>query len=192
MVANRHTILKVLLVLTVPPAVLAFAGARYVTSTEALRATVEVQKVDIGIPGISKMYAAKLSNAGILPVRVTACDFVDDAFSSGTMVAYAVERWDQTAQAWLKVVEWGPDSFCKPYPLGIIKASVVKRWIWPGKSLSTAEEATAARRGFRRGDTARFVIFAGPAGQYKKALPTPAFTIDEEVSQPGFNLRVSH
>ncbi len=188
---KRHTVLKVLLVLFLPLTILAFAGAHYATSTQALRATVEVTKADIGIPGISKMYSARLSNSGFLPVRVTACDFVDDTFSSGTMVAYAVQRWDQTTKAWANVVELGPDTFCKPYPMGIMEASVVKRWIRPGKSLSTGEEVTAAR-GFRLGDTARFVIFAGPAGQYKKALPSPAFTIDEEVSQPGLNLRIRH
>jgi len=179
---KRDPALAVLPVIVILLAILAFVAARFGTYTHALRATAIVRKADIGIPGISRMYSARLSNAGILPVRVTACDFVDDASHSGTMVAYTVQRWDQPSKAWVNVGEWGADSFCKPYPLGIMRATVVERWIWPGKSLSTGEEATGAR-GLHRGDTARFVIFTGRAGQYKEAVPTPGFTIDEQVSR---------
>jgi hypothetical protein len=191
MQVKRHPALAVLFVIAIPLAILAFVAVRFGTYTHELQATIEVSKADIGIPGVTKMYEVRLSNTGRLPVRVTACDFVDDAFSPGTMVAYAVQRWDRSSKSWVKVMEFGPDSFCKPYPLGIVKASMVKRWIWPGGSLSAGEEATAAR-GFRRGDTARFIIFTGPPGDYNHSVATPAFTIDEERSEHGPPLRIGH
>jgi hypothetical protein len=157
-----------------------------------LRASVVETKADFGIPRISKMYAAKLTNFGIGPVKVASCDYLDDAFSHGTMVAYAVQRWDETSQQWRTVVASNTASFCKPYPLGIVRGKVANRWLWPGRSLSSGEEATAARDGFRRGDKARFVVFVSSPGDYSNAVATGAFKIDEEPSRPDLNLRLRH
>jgi hypothetical protein len=162
------------------------------SGTRFIRATIVETKADIGIPGISKMYEAKLTNFGIVPVKVTRCDYLDDAFSHGTMVAYAVQRWDEKSQQWRTVVAANAASFCKPYPLGIVKGEVVNRWLWPGSSLSGGEEATAARDGFRRGDKARFVVFVSSPGDYSNAVATSAFSIDEQPSRPDLNLRLKH
>jgi cupin domain len=50
-----------------------------------LHSDVVVRKSDIGIPGISKLYEARLTNYGIAPVKVTACDFLSDASEHGTV-----------------------------------------------------------------------------------------------------------
>jgi hypothetical protein len=71
-------------------AVAAISIGRLPGSSEGLRAQLIVSKADIGIPGISKMYEAKLVNRGLWPVRISRCDFVDDSFSPGKMDAYAV------------------------------------------------------------------------------------------------------
>ena len=94
------------------------------------------------------------------------------------MVAYAVERWDSNAKRWTSVVGAGK-GFCKPYPLGILKAKLTSGLLWPGQSLSTGEEATAARDSFNIGDRGRFVVFAGTAGDYSSAVSTREFVIDE-------------
>ncbi len=159
---------------------------------ETLRAQLIVTNANIGIPGITKMYEAKITNVGRLPVLVSRCNFLDDTLSPGTMVAYAVQRWDQAARRWVMVVEWSQSEFCKPYPLGIVKANLVNAWLWPGQSLSTGEEATAARQGLHRGDTARFVVFTNEPGNYGSAVATAPFTIDEELEQSGVGFRLRH
>jgi hypothetical protein len=169
---------------------IAVVGSR--SGNHFLRARVVETKADIGIPGISKMYEAKVTKFGIVPVKVASCDYLDDAFSHGTMVAYAVQRWDQTSQQWRTVVAPSPASFCKPYPLGIVKGQVVNRWLWPGRSLSGGEEATAARDGFRLGDQARFVVFVSSPGDYSNAVATGGFRIDERPSRPDLDLRLKH
>jgi hypothetical protein len=72
-----------------------------------LHADMVVTNANIGIPGISKMYEATLTNQGRLPARVTRCDFIDDTLSPGTSVAYAVQRWDAGSKRWVTVVEFG-------------------------------------------------------------------------------------
>jgi hypothetical protein len=157
-----------------------------------LHADVLVGKGDIGIEGISKLYEAQLTNYAPFPVKVKACDFISDASASGTMVAYAVERWDRQLGKWAKVVEWNELSFCRRYPLGIAEAHLISKWLWPGQSISTGEEATAARGGFDLGDSARFSVFYDAAGDWKSSLPTEAFRIDELPKFEELPLRVRH
>lgn len=59
-----------------------------------LHADVLTVKADYGIQGITKVYEAKLINYGFVPTTITACDFVDDAGTRGTIVGYRIEKWD--------------------------------------------------------------------------------------------------
>src|ERR1017187_6850715 len=115
-VAKRALVLSTLLVALSLVVAIATSGI-----THRMRAEIIVRKADIGIPGITKTYEATLTNRGLLAARVTRCDFIDDTMSPGTMVAYAIQRWNQGAAQWERVVELGSE-FCKPYPLGIAKA----------------------------------------------------------------------
>ena len=144
-----------------------------------LGAELVVTNADIGIPGVSKMYEARLANRGWWPSRISYCDFVDDASAHGQMVAYAVQRWDNQTQRWATVVEATASDFCKPYPLGITSAKLTSGLLWPGRSLGTGEEATAARDAFNVGDRGRFVVFAGNPGDYSTSFATTAFNLDE-------------
>jgi hypothetical protein len=116
---------------------------------------------------------------------------MDDSSAPDTMVAYALQRWDDPRKQWVTVVEFDKSQFCKPYPLGIVRANLVNGWLWPKQSLSTGEEATAARGGFSIGDQARFVIFLGEPGNYDSSVATSEFTIDEH-SRSEANLRIRH
>jgi hypothetical protein len=185
---RKRTAILVLLVLF--PAVLLVSVVMRAKNGE-LRADLVVTNADIGIPGISKMYEATLTNRGLLPVRVTRCNFIDDTLSPGTNVAYAVQRWDGGSKRWATVVEWRQSEFCKPYPLGIVEANLTRSWLWPGQKLSTGEEATAARDGFNVGDRGRFVVFTGTPGDYSSAVLTSEFVIDER-PQTDVPLRVRH
>jgi hypothetical protein len=144
-----------------------------------LHADVDVTKGDIGIEGISKLYQARLTNYGPVPARVTACEFISDASEHGTMVAYAVERWDDQLKSWKTLSEDEKSTFCRPYPLGISQAHLFTKLLWPGQSISTNEEATAASGGFQLGDSARFSIFSAEAGDWRTTYPTAAFRLDE-------------
>jgi hypothetical protein len=158
----------------------------------ALHADVAVRKGDIGIEGISKLYEARVTNYGLYPVKVTACDFISDASAHGTMVAYAVERWNRQMGKWETAVVWDESRFCRPYPLGIAQSHLSPKMLWPGQSIWTGEEATAAREGFQVGDSARFSVFFGEAGDWRTALPTSAFRIEERPKFEEVPFRVRH
>jgi len=157
----------------------------------ALHADIFVQRGDIGIEGISRLYEARLTNYAPFPVKVAACDFITDASEPGTMVAYAVERWNRQTSKWEKVIEWDESSFCRPYPLGIAQAQLVSKWLWPGQGISTGEQAMA-RGGLELGDSARFSVFYGTAGDWKSARPTAAFRIGERPKMEDVPLRLRH
>jgi len=171
--------------------VAALAIGRLPGSRKGLHAQLVVVNADIGIPGISKMYEARLVNHALWPIRISRCDFVDDTLTPGRMVAYAVQRWDNSTTRWTTVVEASASGFCKPYPLGIVKANLTSGWLWPGQSLSTGGEATAARDGFNLGDKGRFIVFTGAAGDYSSAIATAEFVVDEH-RQTDVPLRVRH
>ena len=157
-----------------------------------LHADVIVSNASIGIPGITKMYEAELTNLGVLPVAVTQCEFLDDTFSRGTMVAHSVERWNRTSGRWEPVVNMNSRDFCRPYPLGIVEARLATKWLWPGQSLTTGEEATAARDPLEKGDSARFVVYLRTGETKSTSIPTTGFPIDESPSADAGFLRVRH
>jgi hypothetical protein len=168
------------------------AGIRYVISRpQKLKATLTVKKADLGIPGITKVYNANLTNDGRWPVRITRCSFMDDAGTHDTSIAYAIQRWDNGAGKWQEVLGSSRKSFCHPYPLGIAEADLNRSWLWSGQSLEIGEEATAARDGFQIGDKARFVLFTAEPGDYSSSIPTEAFTIDEAPTSD-VDFRVRH
>jgi hypothetical protein len=158
---------------------------------DGLRAELKIEVADIGVPGITKMYEARLINHSSWPIRVHYCDFVDDAMTHGEEVAYTVERWDALAHEWRTVVRANGQDFCRPYPLGIVRSKLTSRLLWPGQSLATGEEATAARDGFSIGDTARFVIFTAPGQNQTRQIATGEFVIDEHRTTDS-PIRVKH
>lgn len=151
---------------------------------------------DIGIPGQTKMYHAELSNFTLWPAKLTACNYVTDAFDHGTDYPYAVQRWDARSNNWQTVVEEDVESFCQPYPLGKIQTQVVSKTLWPGMSVQVMEgEATGAREPFRKGDLARFVVFRriDKQADWQRAIPSVAFTIEDDVERnEGGTFRVAH
>jgi len=107
------------------------------------------------------------------------------------MLAYSVQRWEADEKRWITIAEPGRSEFCKPYPLGIIKGTVSKAWLWPGHTIFTNEEATAARDALSIGDRARFVIFLGEPGDYSTSLATGEFKVDQR-PQTDRSLSVTH
>jgi hypothetical protein len=159
-----------------------------------LHAEYSVEKGDIGIPGITKMYDAKLVNGGRTPVRIEVCAYLDDGGGRGEAVAYSVQRFDKRGTAWATIVDASDARACRPYPLGWVTAKLKTRWLWPGQSVSMGEEATAAR-GFHKGESARFLLFTSfkhPGDLALEGISTPAFVIDEEVGEGAEGLRLRH
>lgn len=150
-----------------------------------LHADVSVANVDIGIPGITKLYDAHVTNFGIFPRRIERCEFVTDAFAPGVSIGYRLQQWDLASRRWQSAME--PTSeYCRPYPLGIMKARLISKLLWPGQTLSTGEEATGAR-GNLRGQTMRFAVIANG-----REFPTSSFVIDEQIEGSDANYRVRH
>ena len=96
-----------------------------------LRAEYTVEKADIGIPGITKMYDARLVNVSRRAVRIEVCAFVDDASAPGEAVAFAVQRYDSKNSAWITIVDASDATMCHPYPLGWMTAELKQKWLWP-------------------------------------------------------------
>lgn len=155
----------------------------------ALHADYTVGGLDLVIPGITKVYDATLTNFGLIPPSLFACEFV-------TM------PWDMEVNLRLQSSNGlGPLKLgqrrcsrqrrlsANPFLSGLSKGKVVGRRLWPGQSLSIGEEATAA--GFQNGDVVRLVLFAGQPWSVTSGYPTPGFEIHEQITTT-VPLRVRH
>ena len=150
-----------------------------------LHADVTVKKADLGIPGITKVYEAYVTNFGVFPRRVRRCEYLTDAMARGVGIGYRVQQLNQSSGRWQTVVDAASD-FCQPYPLGISEAHLTSKLLWPGQTLPSASEATGAR-GNLKGETTRFLVVVND-----RDLPTAPFTIDEQIQGVDVGYRVSH
>lgn len=153
------------------------------------------EEVSIGIPGQKKMYQAELSNFSFWPVKLEACDYLTDAFGRGTAYPYAVQRWDSASGSWQTIVATTGDDFCHPVPLSMIETHRVSRRLWPGVQVEVMEgEATGAREPFQKNDKARFIVFKrlGQEVDWRYAIASEPFIIEDEVSREGVSFRVQH
>jgi hypothetical protein len=169
-------------------------GSKASHDFSVLHAECTVETADIGIPGITKLYDARLTNTGRAPVRIEVCAFVDDAGGRGDAPAFSVQKFDARSASWNTIVDASDARACHPYPLGWVTAQLKTRWLWPGQSVLMGEEATAAR-GFHRGESARFLLFASfkhSSEHAPQGIPTSAFVIDEEADRGAAGLRVRH
>jgi hypothetical protein len=141
-----------------------------------LHADVVIRKEDYGIPGITKVYEAKLTNFGFTPARITACEFISDTLSLVTQVGYTVEKWDTSTSKWENIFKSDELSTCP---------RVIAKRLWLGQSISGGEGAIAAKDVFAIGDRARFVVFA----EKGVAFPTGSFSIDEHRIIPDVPIR---
>lgn len=164
--------------------------------TYGLHVDVLSEDVDIGIPGEKKLYRAELTNYGLLPVRLTACDFTTDTLAPGTDYPYAVQRWDPSSSTWQTVMEINEETFCHPVPLGKAETQRTTRLIWPLMSVYVmGSEATGARAPFRKGDLARFVVFKTivKEADWETAVPSKPFYIEDDVKRDADDsFRVAH
>ncbi len=139
-----------------------------------LHADVTDFRGDIG-PGPSIFFDAHLTNFGLYPREIERCEFVSDTNTREVSVAYRVERFEDGTQSWKTVVDNAP-AFCRPYPLAIAQAKLVKKWLWTGQTLSTGARAMG-ESDTRDGNTMRFVIEANG-----REFPTGEFAIVEVYS----------
>ena len=94
-----------------------------------LHVDVLAKESSIGIRGQKMLYRVELTNYTLLPVRLTACDFVTDIMTHETEYPYGVQRWDSASQTWQTAFEPNEGDFCGPDPLGVINKK--EHWIWP-------------------------------------------------------------
>ena len=147
----------------------------------AIHADLIVFQSSIGIPGITKVYGATLTNYGLLPSLVERCNYISDTATPGAMVAYNIEQWNAEKRAWTRVMELATPELCTP-ELGAGSTKWRRSLLWPGRSIATGEEATGGRQPFKKGDTLRFVVVTDVTGTVRgrSSYPTPSFTLDEQ------------
>jgi hypothetical protein len=137
----------------------------------------------LGVDGVGKIYEGRLTNYGLFPATITACDYLDFASLHDTMVAYYVERRDPQLGRWNIVTEWGAYGsrlFCRP-SFEVTETHLVRRRLWPGESIRVGAVVPAQGPGFRVGDDGRFTIFLGALGDRSKAVSTAPFRIDAPI-----------
>jgi hypothetical protein len=164
--------------------------------TYGLHVDVLSEDFNIGIPGQKKLYRAELTNYGILPVRLAACDFTTDTLAPGTDYPYAVQRLDPSSGTWQTVMETNAETFCHPVPLGKAETQRTTRLIWPLMAVFVmGSEATGARVPFRKGDLARFVVFKtiSTEADWETAVHSKPFYIEDDVKRDADDsFRVAH
>jgi hypothetical protein len=150
-----------------------------------LHADYTIETAEIGIPGISKLYDAHLTNYGALPSRIERCQFTTDASEKGVSIGYKLQRLDSSTHSWRTLMDVS-GIYCQPYPLGMAQTRLASKLLWPGQKLSIGPEATGARGRFK-GERLRFVVVAGG-----RDFPTQSFIIDEEMKGTDVGYRVRH
>lgn len=133
----------------------------------------------IGVDGEAKIYDAKLTNFGVFPATISACDYLNFPSLHDTKVAYYVERRDQLG-GWSVITEWGAYGsrlFCRP-SFEVTETHLVRRRLWPGESIEVGGVVPAQGGGFHVGDYGRFTIFLGAFGDRTTALSTAPFRVD--------------
>lgn len=162
--------------------------------TYGLHIDVVIYAADIGIPGQTKMYQAKLRNFTLFPVRLDSCSFLTDTLNSATDYPYCVQRWEAGQAAWETIAEPSGDEFCSD-TLGRGSSHIDTSVIWPGMSVDVMDgEATGARDPFSKGDSARFVVFRqiGQRVDWGTAIASEPFQIQDQVIRDSENYRVAH
>lgn len=106
------------------------------------------------------------------------------------MVAFNLEQWHVANNEWVRVMEFAKPELCSPMVTSMGSTKWVRSLLWPGQTLSTEEEATAAR-GFRKGDTLRFAIATDVTGKSdpRPSYRTPPITLDEQSVDAGTDYR---
>lgn len=199
---KRHLIISWLLIALILLASIGIGGLEYLHHREyghyvsyGLHVDPMNREAYIGIPGQTKMYWPRLTNYTLWPVKLIACDYMTDATEPGTSYPHAVQRWNTTTNSWDTIIEVNGEGYCHPVPLSTVRADLVTKRLWPGKSVEVMEgEATGAREPFQKGDQARFVVFmtTDKNNAWKDAIPSVPFIIQDQVMRDGNSYRVAH
>jgi len=135
----------------------------------------------LGVDGIAKIYNARVTNYGILPVTIVVCEYQVSGVPL-TTINYVVERWDRQSRGWVLVPEWdlyGGRWFCRP-AFEVTGEHLAQRRLWPGQSMRIGEGIPGQMGGFRIGDTGRFTVFLRANGDRNKSLSTHPFRLDQQ------------
>lgn len=147
------------------------------------------RSADIGIPGISNMYAATASNYTPFPIQMRGCKGPQDTSPYYEIThRYQVEKWEPTSGTWTEIMVM---------PRGCSSEDLVTTTLRPGKTVEIIEwESTGARDGFHKGDLARFLVFTSfndsDGGLGQRVITSPVFVIEDERLESDIPYRVRH
>ena len=135
----------------------------------------------LGVHGTAKIYDARLTNYGILPVTIVVCEQLVSGAPAHDL-NYIVERWDRQTGTWMIVPEWdiyGFRLFCRP-AFEVTGEHLAQRRLWPGQSIWIGEGIPGQMGGFHIGDVGRFTVFLSADGDRSKTLSTSTFLVDQQ------------
>jgi hypothetical protein len=109
---------------------------------------------EIGIPGIRTLYAAKVSNYTLFPLRLVGWDYVGDVLGvpPSFKCRFQLQKLSPQDGHWIVVIDFKPT--------GASQLPVANRKLYPLGSLVPMErEPTGALDTLRTGDLVRFAVF---------------------------------
>ena len=139
----------------------------------------------IGVTGVAKINHARLTNYGVLPTHLVACNY-KMLGAPETELNYITERWDNASSQWKYVPDWDFGShshFCGPQ-FEVTDEHVATQWLWPGRSIETGERPPGQIGGFGLNEYGRFTIFLAGNGDMRKAVSTSTFRVDQVPQYP--------
>ena len=138
----------------------------------------------LGVTGPANIYKARLTNFGLLPRTIVACEYINWASQRAIMLDYIVERRKDRADKWRFVQKWDESRlFCRP-AFEVTATHIVRKWLWPGQSLYVGSGVPAQWGGFQAGDAGRFTLFKNGDSDGARVLSSPQFVADRS-PRPG-------
>jgi hypothetical protein len=181
---------------------LGFFGVQYIYHNErgnylsvGLNLEVTREEASFGIPGQKYVYSAKLINFGVLPVKIAGCDYTSDTMSEETDYPYGIQKFNPNSKEWETILAITTDEFCRPMPTHGGGNHMVTKTLLPSDSiLFIPDEATGARKPFKKGDQARFVAFRRLGeNAWSDAVYSEPFIIEDDVlHDDNLNHKIAH
>jgi hypothetical protein len=145
--------------------------------------------MNFGIPGVGGAYSVQLVNLTPIPIPARTCRPPSDTSFRPLLYRYRIERKELRTAEWVNVLEL-PAGDCAPFP-------TAWKLLWPGLPVTAVQwEATAARKGLRKGDVVRFTVYRDFRAPDTSLLQIGATSQEvqmiEESTDPGTTYRVAH
>lgn len=128
---------------------------------------------EVGIPGIRTLYAARVSNFTLFPLKLVGWDYVGDVLGMppSFRCRFQLQKFSPQDAQWIVVIDFKPT--------GASQVPLASKRLYPLASLVPMEsDPVGARDALRIGDLIRFAVFTSPYAP-EADLYTEPFRVSE-------------